>query len=270
MANAVIHIFDVEHGACNVIKTPNAKIIMIDCGHNSTTGWRPATWIVQNKLSITNLSVSNIDEDHLSDLVNIDKKCQPETFKINPYMSPDWIERKKREGGGIGPGVQKLLELEREVFTGGSVIIDFGLERGLFNHSTAQFEDFNNLSIVTFIEYAGVGIVFPGDIEKKGWEEFLKDRNFREWLGKTKVFLASHHGRISGYCEDVFKYCSPTIIIISDKAIEHETQLHDEYAKHASGLWFGENLRKVLTTRKDGKITIEIGSDGRYTVHISS
>lgn len=262
-----IHIFDVEHGSCNVIQTPNGKLIMIDCGHNATTGWRPSNWIVNNRLSITNLTIANIDEDHVSDLVNIDQNCKPDTLKTNWNLDADWIERKKRESGGVGSGVKKLLDYKRNVFTGDSITIDYGLTRERFCLGTNDFDDFNNLSIVTFIQYAGVGIVFPGDLLKDGWEVFLKKPSFIDWLGKVNIFLASHHGRENGYCEEVFDYCTPDIVIISDKAIKHETQMHDEYSSHTSGIWFEQQKRKVLTTRKDNKITIDVKSNGTYTVY---
>ena len=266
--STTIHIFDVEHGACNVIETPTNKLIMIDCGHNSSTNWRPSDWILQNSFSITNLTIANIDEDHVSDLENIIQYCDPDTFKTNWNLSPEWIEKRKKETGGIGNGVAKLLEIMRNKYTGNGVTIDYGLERQRFCHSTNLFDDFNNLSLVNFYFYASIGIVFPGDLEKAAWEEFLKDSTFRSCLSRTNIFIASHHGRKNGYCEEVFKYCKPDIIIISDKAIEHATQMHDEYSKHASGIFFGNNLRKVLTTRKDGKIKIIINSNGKYTVYI--
>lgn len=231
-----IHIFDVEHGACNVIDTPNNKILMIDCGHNSSTRWRPSSWIVQNRLSITNLTIANIDEDHVSDLPNIAKICKPQTLKTNWHLTADWVEKKKKENGGIGSGVAQLIDYMRNVFTCEGITIDYGLERVRFCHSPSQFDDFNNLSMVNFYFYGGIGIVFPGDLQKEGWEKFLQNSNFRECLKKTHILVASHHGRIDGYCEKIFDYCSPHIVTISDKAIEHETQLHDEYSEHASGI----------------------------------
>jgi hypothetical protein len=55
---------------------------MIDCGHNTTTGWRPSTFI-RNEMGRTKLDylfVTNADQDHLSDLEglwtqNVNVKC---------------------------------------------------------------------------------------------------------------------------------------------------------------------------------------------------
>lgn len=69
-----------------------------------------------------------------------------------------------------------------------------------------------------------MGIVSLCDIEKDGWLKLLAIESFRNNLKKVKIFIASHHGREGGYCEDVFKHCSPNSIIISDKEVTHETQ----------------------------------------------
>jgi len=85
------------------------------------------------------------------------------------------------------------------------------------------------------------------------------------------IFVASHHGRESGYCSEVFNFCRPDIILISDKSIVHETQ-NVNYAKHANGLsWNGTNEKRyVLTTRNDGSITIDKNIGEGYRVTIST
>lgn len=132
-----------------------------------------------------------------------------------------------------------------------------------FCNNYPTFQDTNNLSLVFFVHYDGMGIIFPGDLERAGWKELLNNPEFRDHLNRVNIFVASHHGRESGYCEEVFNYCWPEIVIISDKEIVHETQ-KQQYARHASGVpWDGgSEKRYVLTTRADGMITI-IKSIGR-------
>ena len=74
-----------------------------------------------------------------------------------------------------------------------------------------------NLSLVTFLEYEGCGIVIPGDLECEGWEELLKTSEFCQCLSETTIFIASHHGRNAGYSEKIFDHCKPHIILLSDK-----------------------------------------------------
>jgi beta-lactamase superfamily II metal-dependent hydrolase len=138
-----------------------------------------------------------------------------------------------------------------------------------YYHDFPKFTDTNNLSVVTFVHYLDFTIVFTGDIEKAGWLEHLKNPSFTADLAKVKVFVASHHGRENGYCSEVFKFCNPDIVVISDKEIVHETQ-KQQYQKHASGITWngGPGKRYVLTTRSDGMITITKTTGSGYHVRI--
>ena len=81
--------------------------------------------------------------------------------------------------------------------------------------------------------------VIPGDLEKPAWQKLLQNPNFCNRLRRVSVFIASHHGRTSGYCREVFDYCSPAVIIFSDGPKQFATQEEaNTYAAHASGVNF--------------------------------
>ena len=87
-------------------------------------------------------------------------------------------------------------------------------------------------------------------------------------LSRVNIFVASHHGRENGYNEEIFKYCSPPIII-SDESIKYDTQDVD-YRKHSKGIpWDDGNTRYILTTRNDGMITITDPPGYSFFVNIS-
>jgi beta-lactamase superfamily II metal-dependent hydrolase len=112
--------------------------------------------------------------------------------------------------------------------------------------------DTNNLSLVLFLHCPGLSIVFPGDLEKPGWRNLLLRPDFQAHLARVNIFVASHHGRENGYLPEVFDYCHPQVIIISDESKQYETQ-ETNYSNRASGIvWNATDTRKVLTTRKDG------------------
>lgn len=63
----ILEVFDVEHGACALVTTSNCRRIMIDCGHNAKSGWRPGTFLVGAGIPrLDRLFVTNYDEDHVS------------------------------------------------------------------------------------------------------------------------------------------------------------------------------------------------------------
>jgi hypothetical protein len=103
------------------------------------------------------------------------------------------------------------------------------------------------------------------------WKWLLGLPSFINDLNETNVFIASPHERESGYYKSVFDYCEPEVVIISDKTREFRTQGHDLYSKHAIGVNFSKTIlapkiRKVLTTRNDGNITIS-GHCGRSYIN---
>jgi beta-lactamase superfamily II metal-dependent hydrolase len=259
-----VHIFDVEHGSCNVVVAPSEEIILIDCGHNDTTGWRPSDWFLQNNYEISNLTITNTDEDHVSDLSNLYRKCNIKSLTRNWNLAVDWIEASKQEYG-MGNGIKTLVEMIGK-FTGPPLETNWGGMRiKRFCHSPEIFQDENSLSLVTFIHYGGIRIIFPGDLTKEAWEVFLRDNDFCNWLKDTNIFIASHHGRQDGYCSDVFKFCTPNIIIISDMSIKYDTQLVN-YSNYANGIsWSDGSIKKTITTRRNGKILIE-GRNGSFYI----
>ena len=107
-----IHIFDVEHGNCGLVIMPSGERMMLDCGHNSTTGWRPSQWILENGGWLTNLTITNYDEDHVSDLPNIylPRKFYIQSLSRNEKVNTSWIRQKKGKYG-IGPGIETLISM---------------------------------------------------------------------------------------------------------------------------------------------------------------
>lgn len=39
---ATLEIFDVEHGQCSLLSSDSGAHMLVDCGHNGGTGWRPS------------------------------------------------------------------------------------------------------------------------------------------------------------------------------------------------------------------------------------
>jgi len=83
-------------------------------------------------------------------------------------------------------------------------------------------------------------------------------------LKGVTVFVASHHGRESGYCEDVLNLCpNLQVVVISDKKKGYQSQeTVDRYRRYARGFQYEGNQRHVLTTRSDGNMEFSIPADG--------
>jgi hypothetical protein len=107
-------------------------------------------------------------------------------------------------------------------------------------------------------------VVFPGDIERAGWLALLKNPIFVEQLGGVTLFVASHHGRENGYCEEVLNLCPAIqVVAISDKKVGYQSQeTVDRYRAYARGFNYNGDNRHVLTTRRDGNMRFDIPALG--------
>src|SRR5438128_3537256 len=222
----IIKIFDVAHGFCGHILTDNGKSVLVDCGQNEETGFQPSSYISKKgHADIERLIVSNYDEDHISDLPNLMTELPVQSLYRNPSISADELEGLKSEAGPIQPGMRSLLDLIRQYSRSIKPLAELdGTVLDFFWNPYPAFEDTNNLSLVTFVHYGNIHTIFPGDLEVDGWSTLLENEMFRNELGRVNIFVASHHGRESGYCPDVFDHCHPALVIISDESIQYDTQ----------------------------------------------
>jgi beta-lactamase superfamily II metal-dependent hydrolase len=255
-----LQIFDVEHGACALLTADNGARLMIDCGHNATTGWRPGEHLrTQGIRSIEGLAITNYDEDHASGAPDLFDKIQVQWLYRNHSVSPVTIKLLKTEDG-MGLGIERLFHEIATRFTGNAASSPEppfpNIERRYFWHNYPAFDDENNLSLVLFLKCCGVGVMFPGDLERAGFLELLKREAFRSALRETRVYVASHHGRENGCCEETLPYLtSVNYVVISDKGYQYDTQTTTPfYSRIAKGGPFRNQTRQVLTTRNDGTI----------------
>lgn len=262
-----LRIFDVEHGQCSHIITSTNRHILIDAGHNSTTNWRPSTYLPDWNVShIDNLIISNFDEDHASDLHNLIRVVSVGTLTKNPSVSADQL-RHLKELGGIGRGIDALAGMMARYTAPVTSNIDYGdfKVRHFWNRYPDEFEDENNLSLVSIIESNGIRICYPGDLEVAGWENLLVLDSFRQAMGEVDILIASHHGRRNGCSERLFRETglNPTFVVISDSGPEFASQETVAwYRQRCKGFQLHGENRRVLTTRRDGRILIQTGPYG--------
>ena len=253
-------ILDVDHGFCALLVADNGNIMLFDCGHKTTPEFRPSTYLQQLACSgIERLFISNYDEDHISDLPEIRRLFTVQTLFRNESITTAQLRKLKRQAGPLSEAMKSFLDMnDKYVYPVTMPGPEFpGVEYRLFhNDYGSDFEDTNNISLVTYLNCNGTRFVLPGDIATAGWEKLLEKEAFRASLNGVDYFVASHHGREDGYCAAVFQYCSPRAVIFSDGPLLYATQeMANTYAKHATGISFNREPRKVLSTRKDGSLT---------------
>lgn len=274
--NTTLQIFDVEHGACALLTSKltggilgnQRRRMMIDCGHNASTEWRPGDHLSNMRIfSLEYLVVTNYDEDHVSGFINLQsRKVAIQTILRNESVSPLGIQHLKSKDG-MGPNIAALVSVlssrgnPSSAFTPRAPIPDVWWS--MHYNGPSEFQDENNLSAVLHLVINGWHFLFPGDMECAGWQSLLaRDPGLCTALREIDFFIAPHHGRADGICPEIFEKwnCRPWAVIISDCAKKYQSQeTVDYYRSKCRGIPVeGGNYRYVLTTRANGNITFTI------------
>jgi competence protein ComEC len=268
--------FDVEHGSSHIIRTLNDQIVMIDAG--SREDFSPAIYLKET-WNITRVwfTLTHHDADHLTNINNVAEHLSVYALSAQTF-TPDQLSQLYT--GEFSTPLEVFLEYSKQFIFPIPPINDpsynwGGVQFAVFYNNFSDFENpnTNDLSRVTFAHYLGWTFIFPGDLEKPGWRKLLERPEFKDWLQRVDIFIASHHGRESGFCEEVFNYAAPKLIIMSDKS-QSETSCPEKYRPFTQGLNVvnaaGINMkRRILTTRSDGAILVDIDPQGRYRITTS-
>jgi beta-lactamase superfamily II metal-dependent hydrolase len=267
-------VWNVEHGACAMVQHANGtyggRLAMIDSG--CTESWRPSIYIKQmlGRSVLDYLFITNADQDHMSDLQGLwDAGIQVPVLYRNPSYTGEQMRQIKRLSGPLTNDAERYVTACTQYNAPLTEPFDLhmsGITSSVFWNPYPSFTNTNDLSLVIFIKYRNFKILFPGDLEKAGWHVLIQRQDFRSELAGTDILVASHHGRENGYCEDIFRYFTPSAVVISDKPIQHETQnMVPDYRKvvRNQGVRIRTTMkdRHVLTTRRDGWIQFNVTND---------
>lgn len=261
-----LEIFNVEHGACALLTCDNGARMMIDCGHNASTQWYPGDYL--RSIGVTYLDmlvITNYDQDHISGYPNLADKVVIGSMFRNVSVTPQIIYQLKSDVGTVSPAMTRFVHDLLNNFSGGGGTWTPPNYPGVVWDSMCNpypvFDDENNLSLAMYLNIRNTGFLFTGDLEKAGWLRLLANSaSLRDAVKRTHILMASHHGRESGRCPELFDVygCTPQIVVVSDAYKQHMSQeTSNYYYSKCTGIegFRNDGHRRVLTTRCDGHIT---------------
>ena len=272
-----IVIFDVEHGFCAFVRSPNGYGLLIDCGRSD--GFSPVRYVVDHEIrhlapfkgrSLAKFILTHPHDDHLNDVEALIRYLRPAVMAHQAY---DWEEVK---GGEPLRGEYVNLDMFsawQESYDRQVEGPDWGMKLESHRLTPRRAKELdearfvNNSSIVTVVEWNGFKAVFPGDLEEAGWRELLGDRNFANSIRGATLFVASHHGHSSGYCGEIFEVMGrPVCNVVSARAGDDHVSRAYSSPENAEGFDYGGETRRMFSTRNDGSIFVEVGEDGKATL----
>lgn len=265
-----LEVFNVEHGACALITLDDGRRIAIDCGHSSSTGWTLHKHLESLGTDwLDELWLTNLDQDHLSGLAMLLGTTGIGNILLNPTITPEWLRAIKQEVGVVSRDIEALLALMRAGRVNlpfaplpASVSVVYG-----WNVCGVSFDDTNNLSLAAVVSMGLVNVLFPGDLERRGMRSVLHAPLFSSAVRNLHVLIAPHHGRENGCSQDLFDAMyphRPQLCVMSDGDMQYESQeTHDWYRHRVGGVQMQDGVtRRILTTRSDGRITLDIPASG--------
>ena len=271
--------YDVEHGSCTHIITPNNKHILIDVGSKtdkSIVDYICAKYFYARNGRIDELIITHPHEDHIYDLPNLYNRLRPKilhrataAFDIEPasktQLHINIADKANDMNATYNSPVSKEDDIGVPQNVGGVKIRIIPSVVGLQDKG-----DLNTFSSMIIVEYDGFKFVLTGD-NPKNQLQYMVDNdymNIKTLIANATVLLAPHHGRTGEFCKDFFDCVNPILTIISDKSIEHTTQEESSSIYKGRGAKLNGCDRYVLTTRNDGDIAF-IVSNGECSVSIN-
>lgn len=270
MEKFIVNFYNVGHGSCTHIITPNGKQILIDVGsrdEKSVVDYiarRYYTGIQEKRIDY--FILTHVHEDHMSDIKNL----------IN-ILSPLMINRPKRAFDipmQIGNERYNVIarcanamhhEYIYPVADEDNVKLDKNNGGVVINiiqpPDSFITEDINSYSCIVIMTYGGYKFVFTGDNTKTQLQAMI-DSNYdqiREKVSNAFLLLAPHHGRSGEFCEDFVKVVNPRVTVVSDGSVKCDSQerVYEDYGKLSRGIYFkNRDVRFTLTTRNDGNISV--------------
>ena len=286
-------IFDVGNASCNYICSPNKYAMMIDCGSSSDKMnpidsilfWnnrggnyfasKPYITSMGKSYPLALLHITHPDNDHVRNAERIYKE-------LTPYLLCRNYSEKFDDANTIDNAYKNKLD---KAYRGDNAeLIDWGFEyettfsipiETVKSDSLLRGKVRNNSSIIRYIKYCGVRILFSGDLESAGWDWLAKnDAYFRIVMSQgIDILIAPHHGHDSGFPKALFELTGNVKMIILSKDTEASkdgSDVYSGYSNYAVGMkYFNSNdkcdyFAKVMTTRSNGNIYVIVEPNGLY------
>lgn len=242
--NLKVKFFDVGAGDCIYIETPNGADILIDAG-TSTEGASVVDQLLQEEpgMNLEYVISTHPDADHAGGLQEVFQRMwvkafyYPRDIAYSTYTAQNVISLAKSEP------YCKMLDPKRgtSIYSGGA--------RLEFVQSTTNYDTDNKDSVMTYLDYGTLEVLFTGDAEK-GAEAAGKAYN-------VDVLQVPHHGsRYSSSSIFIKKYDPERVVFLTD-GVSYGHPHQDTIKRHKA---YDSN---ILAYRTDKNGNISLYGNGR-------
>jgi competence protein ComEC len=242
----------VGHGTSVLMELPSGKTLLYDAGRLGTAegGARSIASVLWTR-GITHLDaivVSHADADHFNAIPDLLRRFSVGVVYVSPVMF-------RRDAPALGPLRASIISSEipiREISAGDRLDTHDQVRMTVLHPSASGTTGSDNAnSIVVLVEFDGIRILLPGDLETPGLEELLERAPI-----DCDVIMAPHHGSIRSNPAGFARWSIPEHVIISG-GIGRDARPVTEAYEAAGG--------RVYHTAEDGAVQIVV-RDRRYRI----
>ncbi|MHC4665618.1 MAG: DNA internalization-related competence protein ComEC/Rec2 [Planctomycetota bacterium] len=254
--NLIMTCLDVGHGQAIMLQLPGKANVLFDAGsvNKHDIGRRiVAPFLDYSGIpKIDAIIISHNDLDHINGIPEIVKHCKVKAVfandaffsRIDRWGTAKFLNERLLEKG------RKARTLNEELKVGDTAIkMLWPTEQMARNQSLSD----NDKSLVSFIQFAGVGILLCSDIEQFAQTQLL---GLFPRL-RADVVIVPHHGSAKTLEPAFLKNLKPEILICSCGRREYEKNQTADL----------KNAAKPFYTARDGALTISISTDGTIKIN---
>jgi len=199
------HFLDVGQADCILAQLPNGQIMLIDAGNNDDVSTIITYLKKQNVKKINYLVATHPHEDHIGSMDSVIR-----SFQIGKVYMPKATTTTKTFKDLLLAIKAKNLKINTA--KAGTVILNQGnLKINFVAPCGSNYDDLNNWSAVTRIQYGNNSFLLTGDAEALSEQEILSSgANL-----KANVLKVGHHGSSSSTSPAFLKAVAPKYAVIS-------------------------------------------------------
>lgn len=264
-----IDFIDVGQGDATLVTLPDGQTLLIDAG-GSASAYDPGMRQVLPHLRwrgvhmLDGALLTHADMDHMRGFFSVAALATPRFFYTDPRQRDvkehtALIEEMERHGSTTRHVKEDVLLLGSARGARIKALVPFSSSQDASAHER------NDLSLTLLVEYAGVHIVLPGDLEQDG-ERWLAAHPEISRLasrdGGITILKMGHHGSKTSSSDVLLDVLDPAMGIASagkrNRFGHPAPEILARYHQRGASVW---------RTDRDGLISVSVSADGEITVH---
>lgn len=279
--------FDVNHANSTLLRLPNGKNLLIDCGSKKGCNEIVLPYLEENKINIDYFILTHYHSDHFGNLSELLEKYnikKPETvdIKAENYQRYKYLSKFRY----LDSNCLRFYDKIHEIWDLGGVEItalnsryDIDGNRGeVYNYPQIKYNEHNyenTTSVAMLIKYKGFGYYHGADTYAHCQQRILEDykKAGAEAELKCHYFYANHHFHVDLAPEFMHEVNPVIVYMSSNESLYSRSTCVYEYGRDVKDADYEDKrLRESLMCYETGSLFIHVnsGDDWWYSLYENS